>query len=161
MEEGSNVARVATPEEATVAASEPVGGSQADAAGMPARVLVVDDDIAMRSALSDVLESFGFLVVGVAPDAPRGVFLADQLAPEVVVMDLRMPGMSGLDALRLIKAHNSSVQVVVLSAFQDATFKRAATDAGAAAYLVKGTDSPRLADIVREASTTYRKLQRG
>jgi DNA-binding NarL/FixJ family response regulator len=143
-----------------VAVSEPVGGSQVGAAHMPARVLVVDDDIAMRSALSDALESFGFLVVGVAPDAPRGVFLADQLAPEVVVMDLRMPGMSGLDALRLIKVHRPSVQVVVLSAFQDESFKRAATDAGAAAYLVKGTDSPRLADVVRKASAAYRELER-
>jgi DNA-binding NarL/FixJ family response regulator len=140
-------------------ASEPIGGPPVEAEDAPARVLVVDDDTAMRSALTDALTSLGFLVVGVAPDAPHGVFLADQLAPEVVVMDLRMPGMSGLDALRLIKAHRSRVQVVLLSAFEDEAFQRAAADAGAAAYLVKGLDSPRLADVVREASAVYRKLE--
>jgi DNA-binding NarL/FixJ family response regulator len=143
-----------------MAAVEPVEGAPADAGNLPARVLVVDDDTAMRSALSDALTSLGFLVVGVASDAPHGVFLADQLAPEVVVMDLRMPGMSGLDALRLIKSHRPRVQVIVLSAFQDDAFKRAAADAGAAAYLVKGLDSPRLADVVRGASAIYRRLER-
>jgi DNA-binding NarL/FixJ family response regulator len=142
-----------------MAASEPVGDSPVDAADASARVLVVDDDTAMRSALTDVLTSLGFLVVGVASDGPQGVFMADQLAPEVVVMDLRMPGMSGLDALRLIKAHHSRVQVVLLSAFQDEAFQRAAADAGAAAYLVKGLDSSRLAEVVRGASAVYRALE--
>jgi DNA-binding NarL/FixJ family response regulator len=143
-----------------MAAIEPAG-SPVDAPGGPPRVLVVDDDIAMRSALSDALTSFGFLVVGVASDAPQGVFLADRLAPEVVVMDLRMPGMSGLDALRLIKAHRSRVQVVLLSAFEDEAFRRAAADAGAVAYLVKGLDSARLADVVRDASAAYRTPEQG
>jgi len=142
-----------------MAASEPVGDSPVDAVDAPARVLVVDDDTAMRSALTDALTSLGCLVVGVASDAPHGVFMADQLAPEVVVMDLRMPGMSGPDALRLIKAHRSRVQVVLLSAFQDEAFRRAAADAGAAAYLVKGLDSSRLAEVVREASAVYRALE--
>jgi DNA-binding NarL/FixJ family response regulator len=141
-------------------AIEPAPGTPNDAVDAPARVLVVDDDTAMRSALTDALTSLGFLVVGVAPDAPRGVFLADQLAPEVVVMDLRMPGMSGLDALRLMKAHRPRVQVILLSAFEDDAFRRAAADAGATAYLVKGLDSSRLAGVVRDASGAYRTLER-
>lgn len=116
------------------------------------RVLVVDDDEDVREALTDALESEGLHVAGAAADGPSAVFMADRLVPRVVLMDVRMPGMSGLDAVRLIKAHHPEIQVVVLSANVDPALKESASEAGAVAYLEKGIETALIADAIREAA---------
>jgi DNA-binding NarL/FixJ family response regulator len=123
----------------------------------PARVLVVDDDGEVRDALAESLVAFGLRVVGVAGDGPQGVFMTDTLAPEVVLMDVRMPGMSGLDAARLIKAHQPDVEILVLSAYQDPSFREAAAEAGVAEYIVKGTTTDQIADVIRLAAARFRE----
>lgn len=132
------------------------GTALEDAAGAPARVLVVDDDGEVRDALAESLVAFGLRVVGVAGDGPQGVFMTDMLAPEVVLMDLRMPGMSGLDAARLIKAHRPDVEILVLSAYQDPSFREAAAEAGVADYMVKGTKTDQIAAMISQAALRYR-----
>ena len=121
------------------------------------RVLLVDDDDDLLEALQESLSSRGLMVVGQAHDGTEAVFLADVLVPDVVVMDLRMPGMSGLLATRLIKAHHADVQVLVLTASPDSSLRAAAEEDGVAGYLVKGAGAGEIADAVRDAGAISRE----
>jgi DNA-binding NarL/FixJ family response regulator len=100
-------------------------------------VLVADDHQRFREALVAVLELDGFEVVGQAADGADAVALAKQLQPDVVVMDLSMPVLNGLDATRLVRDALPSTPVVVLTAFTGAELEQAALAAGATAYLAK------------------------
>ena len=102
------------------------------------RVLLADDHTRLREALRDLLEETGFEVVGESGDGADAVAMARQLEPDIVVIDLRMPVLNGLDATRLIKDGRSATQVVVLSAFESPELERQAREAGAFAYLDKG-----------------------
>ena len=82
------------------------------------RLLVVDDHHLLRAALVDLLVQAGFEVVGEAADGADAVALAKELDPDVVLMDLRMPVLGGLDATRLIKDACPDIQVVLLTAFE-------------------------------------------
>ena len=107
--------------------------------GRRLRVLVVDDDPVIRRALRLILRSEpGVTVVGEAADGEDAVIQADQLRPDVVLMDLRMPRMDGLEATRRLKARNPDVMVVILSVYADGF--DAARAAGASYLLLK--DSP-------------------
>jgi two-component system, response regulator PdtaR len=102
------------------------------------RLLVVDDHEMVRQALVELLDQAGFEVVGQGADGADAVALAKQLDPEVVLMDLRMPVLSGLDAAPLIKEACPATQVVLLSAFESPALEQQAEEAGCFAYLVKG-----------------------
>jgi two-component system, response regulator PdtaR len=109
-------------------------------------VLVVDDDDNVRAVLSDVLEDEGFDVVGRARDGVEGVSLAVSLEPDVIVLDVRMPGLDGIAAARQIHVHLPGARLVMLSAYDEKTLRDEAREAGASAFLVKGCP---LDDIVR------------
>ena len=117
------------------------------------RVLVVDDDETIRAVFSAVLEDSGFDVVGVAADGAEAVSLVRALQPDTVVLDLRMPGVGGIEAARRIRPIDAGVRVVVVSAYDDATLQRAAAAAGVSRFLVKGCPLDDLTDAVagREA----------
>jgi DNA-binding NarL/FixJ family response regulator len=102
------------------------------------RLLVVDDHPMLRAALVDLLVQAGFEVAGEAADGADAVALTKELAPDVVLMDLRMPVMGGLDAARLIKDARPDIQVVLLTAFESPALQQQAEEAGCFAYLVKG-----------------------
>ena len=101
------------------------------------RVLLADDHSGLRWALRGLLEETGFEVVGESGDGADAVALAKQLRPDVVVMDLKMPVLNGLDATRLVRDALPSTPVVVLTAFTDDELERAALAAGATAYVAK------------------------
>jgi len=101
------------------------------------RVMVADDHRRFREALVALLELDGFEVVGQAVDGADAVALAKQVRPDVVVMDLSMPVLNGLDATRLVRDALPSTPVVVLTAFTGDELERAALAAGATAYVVK------------------------
>jgi DNA-binding NarL/FixJ family response regulator len=103
------------------------------------RVLLADDHERLREALRDLLVETGFEVVGESGDGADAVAMARVLEPDIVVIDLRMPVLNGLDATRLIKDARPATQVVVLSAFESPELERQAREAGAFAYLDKGT----------------------
>jgi len=102
------------------------------------RVLLVDDQELIRTALSMVMADIEDVeVVGEAATGKDAVRLAGELAPDVVVMDIRMPGMDGIEATRRITATQSDVRVVVLTTFDDDAYVYGALRAGAAGFLVK------------------------
>lgn len=86
------------------------------------RILIADDHAMLRQGLSQLLNSVDdFLVIGQACDGCEAVYLCELLQPDIVVMDLAMPKMDGLTAVRLIRQHNAHVRIIVLSAFSDET----------------------------------------
>jgi CheY-like chemotaxis protein len=103
------------------------------------RVLIVDDYEDMRALLRATLESKGgYEIVGEAADGEEAVRLADALQPDVVVLDLAMPRMDGLQALPLICDSVAGVRVIVLSGFDEAIVAKQALSAGAARFIEKG-----------------------
>jgi DNA-binding NarL/FixJ family response regulator len=128
--------------------------SDADARRLPPRprVLLADDHARLREALRDLLEETGFEVVGESGDGVDAVAAARELAPDIVVLDLRMPVLNGLDATKLIKDTRPATQVVVLSAFESPQLERQAREAGAFAYVDKGTMAGRIHRVLLAAA---------
>ncbi|MGZ6791495.1 MAG: response regulator [Mycobacteriales bacterium] len=108
------------------------------------RVLVVDDTEHVRSVVVDMLRLDGFDVVGVAESGEQALELAPGCDPHVVVMDLRMPGMDGLEATRRLRAARPGQQVVLYTAYVDERTEEQAREAGAALCLGKVEGLPRL-----------------
>jgi len=92
-------------------------------------------------------------IVGEATDGRQGVEQANQLTPDVVLMDVGMPGMDGIEATQTIKAQSPATRVVVLTSHTDETEIIAALSSGADAYCIKGTDVEALANAIRVAAS--------
>lgn len=108
------------------------------------RVLLVDDHELVRAGLRALLQSSELDVVGAAASGAEAVRLCAELAPDVVLMDLSMPGMDGAEATRLIRASCPDTQVVVLSSSSDGDRVWGALDAGAVGYLLKDSEPAQL-----------------
>ena len=112
------------------------------------RILLVDDHPITRDALAALLAQHGFSVVGEASDGAEAIELARQLRPELVLLDLSMPGMSGLEALpRLREAPETEVVVLTASGTEENLL--AAIRGGAAGYLLKSEPPERIAEFLR------------
>jgi DNA-binding NarL/FixJ family response regulator len=117
------------------------------------RVLVVDDHRTFADALATALEmERGIRVVGKATDAERAVRLAEEEHPDVILMDVRMPGTDGINATRTVKEAAPETRVLMLSAHEDENLVARAVDAGAAGFLSKGAAVKEVAAAVRAAS---------
>ena len=114
------------------------------------RVVLVDDHAILRSGLSQLLASADDVeVVGEAADGAEAVAVVRAQAPDVVLMDLQMPGMDGVTATRQILASWPDVQIVVLTSYSDSARIVGALDAGAVGYLLKDTEPDELLEGVR------------
>ena len=113
------------------------------------RVLVVDDAEDLRMLLRARMETRnGLTVVGEAADGLAAVELASELQPDLVMLDLAMPRMDGLEALPLIRAAVPGVRVIVLSGFNQSSLAEKALEAGADKYVVKGGSMRQLLELV-------------
>ena len=113
------------------------------------RVLLADDDALLRAGVAVVLGTAeGIEVVGEAADGLRAVELCRALAPDVVVMDVRMPGIDGIEATRRIVAAGLASRVLVLTTFQHDEYVWGALQAGASGFLLKRASPERLIDAV-------------
>jgi DNA-binding NarL/FixJ family response regulator len=117
-----------------------------------ASVLVADDEDGLRRSLCDLLGDFGFRVIGEAANGSDAVTLSRRLAPDIALLDLRMPILDGIGAARLIKEETPSVQVVILTAYDDESLRHEAEEAGVYCYLVKGCSPALMRDILNRAS---------
>jgi DNA-binding NarL/FixJ family response regulator len=119
----------------------------------PIRVVLVDDHAVLRSGLAALLTGTGDIdVVGQAADGAEAVEVALQHRPDVVVMDLQMPGVDGVEATRRILAEDLGCEVVVLTSYSDSARIVAALDAGAVGYLLKDADPEDLISGIRAVS---------
>jgi two-component system response regulator NreC len=116
------------------------------------RVLLVDDQRMVREGLRALLSRKADLeIVGEAAVGSSAVDLVRDLAPDVVVMDIEMPGLNGVEATRRLKAHSERVRVVALSAHADESYVRPMLAAGASGYVLKATSHEDLLEAVRAA----------
>ena len=115
------------------------------------RVLLVEDDQCNRRRIREILANEGIDVVGEGSDGQAGIELTARLEPDVVLMDLRMPRMGGLEATREIKRALPLTQVIVLTSYDGPLPTRSAEQAGAYAYLVKGCQGDLMRDVIYQA----------
>ena len=139
----------------------PAGDARRDAAGgqPTVRVVVVDDAPQVRRSLAGALGQLrGIEIVGLAGDGVEAVELVEREEPDVVIMDLRMPRMDGIQATRLIAGGHGDTAVLVLSAYGDESLVIEALMAGARGYLLKGTRATELADAILGAASGQARI---
>ena len=118
----------------------------------PIRVLIAEDQALLRSTLAALLQAEpGMSVVGLAEDGVRAVALAAELRPDVILMDIQMPGLTGIEATRRICAAPAleATRILILTMFEIDDYVLGALRAGACGFLLKDTDPQSLVDAVR------------
>ena len=115
------------------------------------RILIADDNKYIRDKVVQLLD-VNFDVVGTASDGIGAVEAARLLSPEIIVMDISMPGLSGIDAMTQIKGALDQIKVVFLTVHDDLDFVRASLDAGGSGYVVKSRLATDLLAAIRRAS---------
>ncbi|HLU56006.1 MAG TPA: response regulator transcription factor [Pseudonocardia sp.] len=126
----------------------------------PVRILLVDDQSLFREALATLLAVHeGVEVVGEAGDGDEALRKAAELAPDVVLMDLRMPVLDGIGATRRLRVEHPEIRVIALTTFDDDEDVFAALRAGAVGYLLKDVSSARLLEAVQAAARGESVLQ--
>ena len=117
------------------------------------RLLLADDHTMLRESLRRSMEAEGLQVVGEAGDGEEAVRLAEELSPDVVLMDVSMPVLDGVEATRLVRERTPSVQVVMLTMHADQDVIAKAIRAGAVGYLVKDCTTEEVVRAVRLAAS--------
>ncbi|MBO0880423.1 MAG: ANTAR domain-containing response regulator [Mycobacterium sp.] len=123
----------------------------------PRRVLIVEDEALIRLDLAEMLREEGYEIVGEAGDGQEAVELAQQLKPDLVIMDVKMPRRDGIDAAAEI-ASNRIAPIVVLTAFSQRDLVERARDAGAMAYLVKPFTASDLIPAIELAMSRFGEI---
>jgi DNA-binding NarL/FixJ family response regulator len=109
----------------------------------PVRVLVVDDQALFRRVMSAVVnETEGFVLVGSAASGEESILTAGRLRPDLILMDVNLPGIDGMEATRRLRADSMTVAVVLLSTYDEDDWDGQAQECGAAAYIAKSAFGP-------------------
>ena len=117
------------------------------------RILAADDHLIIRQGLRLILETEdGFEMVGEASDGAEAIRLCAELHPDVILMDLRMPGMDGLTAIERLHVEQPGIAVVILTTFNEDDLMMRGLRAGAKGYLLKDTDRETLFNTIRAAA---------
>lgn len=117
---------------------------------MSIRVLICDDQDLVRDGLTAILSTApGIEVIGEVDDGSAAIDAALDLEPDVVLMDLKMPGVNGVEATRAITDRNSEIRILVLTTYDGAEWVDDAIKAGASGYLMKDTTRPRLIEAIK------------
>ena len=118
---------------------------------MAIRLMLADDHRMLREGLRRSMTEHGFEVVGEASDGAEAVDMAQELTPDVILMDVTMPELDGVEATRLVKAANPAIRVIMLTMHADQEVLAAAIRSGASGYLVKDCSTEEIADAIRSA----------
>jgi DNA-binding NarL/FixJ family response regulator len=128
------------------------GWSASEGKPMMTRVLLVDDHKMFRDGLRGLINAEpGMEVVGEAVDGREAIEVARRLTPDVVVMDISMPGMNGIEAMRHLIKDRPQVKVIMLSMYSSGPLVQSVLAAGAAGYVMKGSDFAELSAAIRRA----------
>lgn len=125
------------------------------------RLIIADDESLVRTDLREALTELGYLVVGEVGDGQSAVNMARELEPDVVVMDIKMPGLDGIDAARIL-TQEKIAPVVLLTAYSQSDLIERATEAGVVGYLVKPfreTDLPPAIELAKARFGEFRALE--
>ncbi|MGO8871568.1 MAG: response regulator [Acidimicrobiales bacterium] len=142
--------------------SAAAGSPEAPDAGSPRRVVIVDDHELLRTGTRRILEEASdFVVVGEAEDGDAARRVVDETLPDVVLIDIRLPTTNGIDLARRIVSEHPAATVLILSAYDDEHYVRAALAAGVAGYLLKTTPSEQLILSIRAACDGFSVLDPG
>lgn len=129
-----------------------MGSSKAGAAAAGIRVLIVDDQALFRRGLREHLEASGLDVVGEAEDAAGAVALSARTQPEVILMDILMPGESGIDATRKLRVAVPDARVLMMAVFTEEEEVVEAIMAGACGYLLKDSEGDQILAAIAAAA---------
>jgi len=115
------------------------------------RILLAEDHANFRKSLKTLIESDkDFEVVGEAKDGKQAVKLAGELQPDIVIMDIGMPLLNGLEATRQVMTRNPSTRVLILSSYSEPEYIKKAMEVGVSGYLIKQSSAPVLIEAIRE-----------
>lgn len=115
------------------------------------KVLIVDDAAFMRMMLKDILEKNGYLVTGEAPNGIKAVEIYKKERPDLVTMDITMPEMSGIEAVKAIRGFDGGARIIMCSAMGQQTMVMDAIRAGARDFIVKPFQPDRVLEAVKKA----------
>ncbi|WP_431026225.1 UvrY/SirA/GacA family response regulator transcription factor [Halomonas sp. H5] len=123
------------------------------------RVIVADDHHLVRTSIARMLDAEeGITVVAEAADGEEAIAQARQHRPDIVLMDIRMPGIGGLEATRKIIKGMSDIRVLVLTAYLEDAFAQRLLDAGASGFISKGTELPEMVNAIRSVFAGQRYI---
>ncbi|MCX7707025.1 MAG: response regulator, partial [Anaerolineae bacterium] len=122
------------------------------------RVIIADDESVIRMDLREALTNLGYLVVGEAADGRSAVNQARELRPDVVIMDIKMPDMDGIEAAKILTEERIA-PVVLLSAYSQRDLVQRAREAGVVAYLVKPYREEELSPAIEVALARFAEFQ--
>ena len=127
--------------------------------GAGIRLLIADDQALVRGALGALLDLEPDLtVIGMASDGAEALRLAEELRPDVCLMDIQMPGMDGVEATRRVREASPTTRILIVTTFARPGYLRSALDAGASGFIVKDTPAEQLAEAVRRVHRGVRVL---
>lgn len=115
-----------------------------------ASVLIVDDAFVIREKLRIILKKAGHEVVGEAGNGLQATMMYKRLRPDIVTMDITMPGVNGIDGLKRIRAYDSHACVIVISAMSQKTMVLEALEAGAAGFILKPFNHQKVLAVIEE-----------
>lgn len=113
------------------------------------RLLLAEDHVLVRQSIRAFLENAGFTVVGEAGTGVEAVTLAHALRPDVIVMDIHLPEMNGIEATRRIRRQHPDLRIVALTAYNEKAYQRALSDAGADAFVLKTAEFSELLSVIQ------------
>ena len=122
------------------------------------RVVIADDEAIIRMDLREMLTNLGYLVVGEVADGKSAVNLARELRPDIVVMDIKMPDLDGIDAARIL-THERIAPVLLLTAYSQSELIERAKEAGIVGYIVKPVRESDLAPAIEVALARFGELR--
>lgn len=123
------------------------------------RLVIADDQALIRGALGALLDLEDDLeVVGLAADGEQALSLVEELAPDLCLMDIQMPGIDGVEATRALRTASPRTRVLIVTTFARPGYLRSALDAGASGFIVKDSPAEKLADAVRRVHGGMRVL---
>ncbi len=125
---------------------------------MPIRIVLADDESIIRMDLKEMLSSLGYAVVGEASDGDSAVNLAREFRPDLVILDIKMPGTDGIDAARVLTTERIA-PVLLLTAYSEKDLVERAKEAGVVGYVVKPFQESDLAPAIEVAMARYREFQ--